>query len=133
MTINEAEIQAGLAPTPGYRYARRVGPQLFVAGQVPMSGTGDIVGVDDPRQQTNRCLENLATLLDVHGFSNSDICQVTIHVVGGQENLREAWAAVVEWFDDAVPPATLLGANRLGYAGQLVEVDAVVIESSGIV
>jgi hypothetical protein len=29
---NAAETAAGLAPTPGYRYASVVGDQLFVAG-----------------------------------------------------------------------------------------------------
>ncbi len=33
--MNEVELQAGLPVTPQYRYAQRVGKQLFVAGQVP--------------------------------------------------------------------------------------------------
>ena len=44
------------------------------------------------------------------------------------KNLTQAWAAVSEWFDEEVPPATLLGVSRLGYDGQLVEVDATILK-----
>lgn len=37
--INEVELAAGLAPTPGYRYASVVADELFVAGQVPSTAT----------------------------------------------------------------------------------------------
>ena len=72
-------------------------------------------------------LDNLATLLRVHGFDTGDIRHLTIHVVGDQQHLSEAWGAVTSWFDGPVPPATLLGAHLLGHAEQLVEVDATVL------
>jgi enamine deaminase RidA (YjgF/YER057c/UK114 family) len=57
--MNEAEIKAGLAVTPGYRYAEKVGNQLFVAGQVPHDADGQLVGIDDPHTQSSQCLDNL--------------------------------------------------------------------------
>jgi hypothetical protein len=36
--VNEREIAAGLAETPGYRHADEVGDRLFVAGQVLGAG-----------------------------------------------------------------------------------------------
>ena len=125
--MNQEELNAGLAPTPGYRYADRHGDQLFVAGQVPLDGDGSLVGAADPATQATTCLENLRILLNVNGFSPTDIRQLTVYVVGQHENLTTAWAAVREWFDGDVPPATLLGVNLLGYPDQLVEIDAVVI------
>ncbi|MEM9565473.1 MAG: RidA family protein [Actinomycetota bacterium] len=125
--MNAAELQAGLVQSPGYRYAERVGQQLFVAGQVPLDGDGDLVGPDDPAAQAVACLENLRTLLGVHGCSVADVRQLTIHVVGPHQHLLDAWAAVRDWFDGSVPPATLLGAHLLGFGGQLVEIDATVI------
>jgi hypothetical protein len=44
--------------------------------------------------------------------------------VGERENLLAAWRAVTEFFDETVPPATLLGVADLGYENQLVEIDA---------
>jgi enamine deaminase RidA (YjgF/YER057c/UK114 family) len=125
--MNEREIDAGLAATPGYRYAEVVGDQLLVAGQVPLDAGGRVVGKNDPATQATACLDNLGTVLDVHGFTAGDVRRLTIHVVGDHQNLVDAWAAVTDWFDGAVPPATLLGAHLLGHHHQLVEVDATVM------
>lgn len=124
--VNHDEVDAGLAPTPGYRYAERSGPQLFVAGQVPLDSDGKLVGAGSPGVQATRCLDNLQTLLDVHGFTAGDIRQLKVYVVGPHQNLLDAWTAVTDWFDGPVPPATLLGVHLLGYSDQLVEIDATV-------
>jgi enamine deaminase RidA (YjgF/YER057c/UK114 family) len=125
--LNEAEIAAGLAVTPGYRYADEVGDRLFVAGQVPQDGDAQLVGRDDPATQATQCLDNLARLIDVRGFALGDIRQLTIYVVGPRQNLLDAWGAVTDWFDPAVPPATLLGVALLGHTDQLVEIDAAIV------
>lgn len=123
--LNNREIAAGLAPTPGYRYAQAVGDQLFVAGQVPTDGNGEIVS-DDTSIQTTLCLDNLSTLIEVHGFERDDVRHLTVYVTGEQEELTRAWQAVLAWWRSPVPPATLLGVNRLGHHGQLVEIDATI-------
>lgn len=127
--MNEPEISAGLPPTPQYQYAQRVGGQLFLAGQVPHDSLGQLVGRDDPHAQASQCLRNVGTLLEVHGFTITDIRRLVVYVVGEQSSLTAAWAAVVEYFAGVVPPATLLGVARLGYEGQLVEVDATVMKA----
>ncbi|WP_326538553.1 RidA family protein [Pseudorhodoferax sp.] len=127
--MNEVELAAGLPATPQYQYAQRVGHQLFVAGQVPHNAQGQLVGLDDPHAQASQCLHNLSVVLDVHGFSTSDIRRIVVYVVGGQIHLSAAWKAVTEHFNGLVPPATLLGVARLGHSGQLVEVDATVLKS----
>lgn len=126
--MNDDEVRAGLATTPGYRYAAVVGQQLFVAGQVPRDSAGTLVGVGDAALQATRCLDNLRILLGVHGFEVADIRHLTIHVVGENQNLLDAWSAVTAWFDNDVPPATLLGAHLLGYHDQLVEIDATIVK-----
>ena len=129
MSLNSLERSAGLAATPGYEYARRIGGQLFVAGQVPHDSTGQLVGSGDPRAQALQCLQNLDTLLTVHGFTRSDIQRLVVYVVGPAEALASAWSGVTRWFAGPTPPATLLGVALLGHAGQLVEVDATVIKA----
>jgi enamine deaminase RidA (YjgF/YER057c/UK114 family) len=124
--MNEGEIAAGLAPTPSYRYADRVGDRLFIAGQVPRDGSANVVGPGDPTAQARQCLDNLFTIVALHGFSRDDIHQLTIYVVGPHQNLIDAWVEVTSCFDANVPPATLLGVTHLGYVDQVVEVDAVI-------
>lgn len=128
--MNEQELEAGLAPTANYRYAEPVGDQLFVAGQVPVDGSGTVVGVGDAALQAQVCLGNLLTVLDVHGFEVGDIRKLTVSVVGAHQNLLDAWQATSAWFNDDVPPATLVGVHLLGYSDQLVEVDAIVVRRS---
>ncbi len=124
--MNETEVGAGLATTPGYRYADRIGNQLFVAGQVPHDHTGSLVGPEDPAVQATCCLDNLRTLIEAHGFDTTDIHRLTIYVVGSHHHLTTAWGAVRTWFHADVPPATLLGVNLLGHSDQLVEIDATI-------
>lgn len=127
--MNEDEAEAGLAPTPSYRYADVVGNQLYVAGQVPLDSEGELVGISDPKLQAKTCLDNLRALLTVHGFSTDDVRHLTVYVVGDHQNLLDGWQAVTEWFGGEVPPATLLGVNLLGYGEQLVEVDATIVKA----
>ena len=128
--MNEAEVSAGLAATPQYQYAQRIGDQLFVAGQVPNDALGHIVAHGDPQAQATQCLLNLRTVLAVHGFTTTDIRRLVVYVVGEQAALPAAWSAVTEFFSGTVPPATLLGVARLGYDGQLVEIDATVLKTT---
>lgn len=128
--MNDAELEAGLAPTPSYRYADKVGNRLFVAGQVPLDQNGTLVGVGDPRRQAEVCLDNLRTLVEVHGFALTDVRQLTVYVVGEHHYLLDAWDGVTQWFVNEVPPATLVGVQLLGYGDQLVEIDATVARES---
>ena len=125
--MNEGEIEAGLPETANYRYAERVGAQLFVAGQVPHDIGANLVGIDNPIEQTTQCLRNLRTLITHHGFTERDIRKLTVYVVGEQQNRLQAWKAVEDWFGGDVPPSTLLGVAGLGYDHQLVEIDATIV------
>lgn len=127
--MNTLETSAGLASTPGYEYARRIGDQLHVAGQVPHDAEGQLVGTGDARAQALQCLQNLRTLLAVHGFEDSDIQRLVVYVVGPQAVLGSAWSGVRDGFSGRTPPATLLGVATLGHAGQVVEIDATVIRA----
>ena len=129
--MNHAEHEAGLAPTPGYRYADRVGDRLYVAGQVPLDANGLLVAPRDPGGQALACLHNLDTLLAVHGFDRADVRRLVVYVIGEQPALAAAWQTVRDHFGGCVPPATLLGVAALGHAGQLVEIDATVTRAHG--
>ncbi len=128
--MNEPEIAAGLAETPGYRYVELAGDRLFVSGQVPLDGSSSLVGAGDPAAQATACLTNLRTLLGVHDFDLDDVRHLVVYVVGEHQNLLDAWAAVTDWFADNVPPATLLGVNLLGHRNQLVEIDATIVRQT---
>ena len=125
--LNAREVEAGLPPTANYRYAERVAAELIVAGQVPQDAQGRLVGVGDAGIQVRQCLDNLERLVRTHELGIDAVRHLTIHVVGDQPRLASTWETVTAWFGGEVPPATLLGAASLGYADQLVEVDARII------
>lgn len=127
--MNEKERAAGLASTPGYRYADLVGDQLFVAGQVPHNGAGQLIGKGDVKAQARQCLGNLVAVVMAHGFTLADIHHLTIYVTGDRADLNSAWQQIEASFESNVPPATLLGATCLGWPDQLVEIDARVARS----
>ena len=126
--MNEIETQSGLAATPGYRYAKRSGNQLHIAGQVPLDASGSVVHPEDAFAQAEQCLTNLRTLINCHEFAEEDIQHITIYVVGPHTNLTSAWQAILQGFSNEVPPATLLGVSVLGYENQLVEIDATIVK-----
>ena len=127
MTI-ERGVVPGLAEPPGYsHYAAVTDARLvFLAGQVPLDERGELVGSGDPVAQARQCLSNLERALAAVGATLGDVLRTTIYVVAAeQRSMGEVWRAILEsGAGDVVrTAATLLGVERLGYEGQLVEIE----------
>jgi enamine deaminase RidA (YjgF/YER057c/UK114 family) len=133
--IGPPEIERGNAPglsePPGYTHfatarARRL---VFLAGQVPLDERGELVGVGDHVAQARRCLTNLGAALRAVRARPDDAVRTTVYVVASQQrHMGEVWRAILEsdLGDIARTAATLLGVARLGYEGQLVEIEVTV-------
>jgi enamine deaminase RidA (YjgF/YER057c/UK114 family) len=121
----------GLSEPPGYtHFASVTGARLvFLAGQVPLDEHGELVGRGDPLAQTRQCLANLARTLRHVGAGPSDALRTTVYVVASeQRHMGEVWRAILdsEVGDVARTAATLVGVARLGYEGQLIEIEVTV-------
>lgn len=121
----------GLAEPPGYTHYAAVSGRglVFLAGQVPLDERGALVGAGDPLAQTRQCLANLAAALRAVGARPEDAIRTTIYVVAAEQRwMGEVWRTVLESDLGAVArtAATLLGVARLGYEGQLVEIEVTV-------
>ena len=128
MTVERRDVP-GLAAPPGYRhYAVATGSRLiFTAGAVPLDASGRLVGEGDHEAQTEQVLANLLAALDAAGARSDDVVKTTVFVVGdGSEPKVRVWKAV-QRSDIASAPSTLVGVAGLGYAGQLVEIEAVAV------
>jgi len=126
VTVERRDVP-GLAEPPGYRhYAVASGSRLvFTAGAVPLNPSGQLVGPDDYRAQTEQVLANLLATLEAAGARPEHVVKTTVYVVGeGREPKVAVWD-VVQRSDLAAAPSTLVGVASLGYSGQLVEIDAV--------
>ncbi|MEN3356619.1 MAG: hypothetical protein V7637_601 [Mycobacteriales bacterium] len=118
----------GMHATPGYAHVttterRRL---VFLAGQVPLAGDGSLVGEDDLPAQVAQVVRNIGSALAAAGATPHDVVRTVIYVVSDQRaDLAAVWTALRSSpFAPALTTAsTLLGVARLGFAGQLVEVD----------
>ncbi len=119
----------GLSGAAEYAYAAVVagGSQLvFTAGACPLDAEGATVGSGDVRAQAAQVMVNLEQALADAGASLDDVVRTTTYVASSaRRDLVAAWEVVRDALTPHDPPSTLLGVAVLGYADQLVEVDAV--------
>src|SRR2546423_13092824 len=60
--VNTRYINPGtLAALPGFTHAVKVGPTVYVSGEVALDSTGQLVGAGDLRAQATQAFANLAT------------------------------------------------------------------------
>lgn len=113
-----------------YAYAAVAGPgrMIFTAGACPLDAEGGIVAVGDVAGQARQVMANLTVTLQAAGAELSDVVKTTVYVASDRRSdLLTAWDVVRAGFGDHDAPSTLLGVTVLGYADQLVEVEAVAV------
>ena len=111
-----------------YAYAAVVGPGsvVFTAGACPLDTDGVVGPVGDVAGQAAVVMDNLVVALAAAGCALADVAKSTVYVASADRaDLVAAWQVVREAFGDHDAPSTLLGVAQLGYADQLVEVEAV--------
>jgi len=125
--INPESLHA----TPGYHHVTIVeaGRTAYLAGQCPLGPSGDLVGEGDLDAQIDQVVTNSCLALAAAGAGSADVVRSVIYVVSDETPvLAGAWARL-----NASPLApafstasTLLGVARLGFEGQLIEIDLTV-------
>jgi enamine deaminase RidA (YjgF/YER057c/UK114 family) len=116
-----------------YAYASVAPPGalVFTAGACPLDENEVIVGAGDVRIQAQQAVANLAEALAAAGAGLTDVLKTTVYVASSDSSeLAAAWEVVRAAFADHDAPSTLLGVTALGYAGQLVEVEAVAVTAN---
>jgi enamine deaminase RidA (YjgF/YER057c/UK114 family) len=117
-----------------YAYAAVVdspGRLVFTAGACPLDAQGRTVAVGDYAGQARVVMENLRVALQDAGADLADVVKSTVYVAStDRRDLVASWEVVRDAFGDHDPPSTLLGVAMLGYADQLVEVEAVAAVSA---
>ena len=110
-----------------YAYASVVDARslIFTAGACPIDPEGQVVAPDDVIGQAHAAYDNLEAVLDRYGAGVRHLVRTTVYVVGNREAIVAAWAAIAERLLPYRPPSTLIGVTVLGYANQLVEMDAI--------
>jgi enamine deaminase RidA (YjgF/YER057c/UK114 family) len=113
-----------------YAYAAiaRAGDLVFTAGACPLDEDGLVVAPGDVGLQARQAVANLAEALRAAGSGLPDVLKTTVYVASADRgDLVMAWDVIRSAFGEHDAPSTLLGVATLGYAGQLVEIEAVAV------
>ncbi len=112
-----------------YAYAGRVPSDmdlLFMAGACPIDQYGKVPHINDYALQAKLCVENLKQALKDCGASLENVVYTRVLVASqNRSDLVTAWDTIRKEFGEHDVPSTLFGVTVLGYANQLVEVEAV--------
>lgn len=99
---------------------------IFLAGSCPLDAYGATVGVGDYAGQAAACVETMTQALAAAGATIEDVISTRVLVASSERaDLVTAWDVVRHAFGEHDVPSILLGVTVLGYADQLVELEAV--------
>ena len=117
-------VEAYNSPSP-ISQAMRVGPVVYVSGQVGSHpSTGEVVG-GGIRNQTVQAISNLAAIVKAAGGSLADVVKTTCFLTDFAGD-GEAFNAVYATYFPHRPARSALGVMSLG-PGQLVEIEAIAV------
>ena len=118
---------ATLAPTPGYTQVVRVtgGQTIYLAGQVALDSSRNLVGRGDFRAQAQQVFENIKTALAAVGADFSHVVKLNMYVVDRSQLpvLREIRDRYVN--TQAPPASTLVEVRSLAQEEFLLEIEAI--------
>jgi enamine deaminase RidA (YjgF/YER057c/UK114 family) len=123
-------VNPGTLPTlDGFSHAVKVGPVIYISGEIPVDSTGTLIGGPDVKAQTEQALKNLLFVVRIAGARPNDITKLTIHVVGlDSTRARQVHEAVAQVFPPRYAPAGIVvGVQALARDGVLVAVDGIAV------
>lgn len=118
------QSKRGEPPQGAYSQGWRAGDFIFVPGTGPVDpATGNMVG-DTIEQQTEKTIDNIATILQADGASLSDVVKVTAHL--SDPGLFSRYNAVyARRFPRPYPVRTTVGSNLGMSPGMMIEIDCI--------
>jgi reactive intermediate/imine deaminase len=102
------------------------GRTVYVSGQVSMDAEGNVVGEGDARAQTEKVLENVATVLEEAGGSLDDVVKVTVFITD-MVHYDEIHEVRRRHFGEPYPASSMVEVSALIDPRLLVEVEAVAV------
>ena len=110
----------------GYSRAVKVGNVIEVAGTTALDETGNIVGTDDPYEQTKYIITKIEKALMTAGATLKDIVRTRIFTTD-ISRWEEIGRAHGEFFSEIKPASTMVEVKALINPAMLVEIEATVI------
>lgn len=118
-------ISTGDAPAAvgAYSQATTNGDLVFTAGQLPLTPEGELLDDRPVAEQTERCLENVAAILESEGLSLSDVLKVSVFLddIDDFEEMNEVYSG---YFDEEPPARSALEVGTVP-KGAALEIEAI--------
>ncbi len=110
----------------GYSHVAKVGPMLYLAGQIALDREGRLVGKGDIEAQTRQVYANIRSILEELGGKMEDIVKLTTYLVYRQDlqgfrNVRN------QTLNAPFPPNTLVFIDGLASEDYLVEIEVIAV------
>ena len=116
-----------LAPTLGYSHVVKVtgGQTIYIAGQIALDVSGNLVGKGDFRAQAQQVFENIKIALEAVGANFSHVVKLNIYLVDKTQLslLREVRERYIN--KNAPPASTLVEVRSLAQEDFLLEIEAI--------
>jgi len=106
--------------------AVRAGNTVYIRGQVGTDFEGNLVGLGDPRAQTEQAMKNVKLLLEEAGSDISHVVKTTTYIT--DPRFREAvYKETGKWFKGVFPVSTGLVVQALAQPEWLMEIDVIAV------
>lgn len=124
------QIQSPEVATPRSAYSQAIMAQgsrmLFISGQVPVDGDGQLVGEGDFRAQAHQVFRNLQANLQAAGALWTDVVKLTVLLVNMADfpvfnEVRQ------EYLQADFPTATTAAVSALVHPQWLIEIEAIAV------
>ena len=110
----------------GYSRAVKIGSVIEVAGTTALDENGDVVGIDDPYQQTKFALAKIEKALISAGATLKDVVRTRMFVTD-ISRWEEVGKAHGEYFREIKPASTMIEIKSLISPELLIEIEATAI------
>ena len=110
----------------GYSRAVKIGNVIEVAGTTALDEEGNLVGSDDPYEQTRYIITKIEKALMSAGAALTDVVRTRIFTTD-ISRWEEIGRAHGEFFRDIKPASTMIEVRSLINSAMLVEIEATVI------
>ncbi len=110
----------------GYSHVAKVGPMLFLAGQIALDKDGRLVGKGDIEAQARQVYANIKSILEELGGGMEDVVKLTTYLTdrADLQGFRNARNQVLK---PPYVPNTLVFISGLASPDYLIEIEAIAV------